>query len=83
MKMVVRLNQRTLTKGGNMSEEIFVPPKGYSFIKSEEELEAFKKKERIFNHFFTPEEQRTILGLLEGRKRRKEKEAKNREREVS
>ena len=52
-------------------EKIFVPPKGYSFIKSEEELKAFKKNERIFNHFFTPEEQRTILGLLEGRKRRK------------
>ena len=26
MKMVVRLNQRTLTKKGNMDEEIFVPP---------------------------------------------------------
>ena len=64
MKMVVRLNQRNLT-------EMFVPPKGYSFIQSEEELKAFKKKERIFNHFFTPEEQRTILGLLEGRRRRK------------
>ena len=50
---------------------MFVPPKGYEFIKSEEELKAFKKKERIFNHFFTPEEQRTILGLLEGRRRRK------------
>ena len=64
MKMVVRLNQRNLT-------EMFVPPKGYSFIQSEEELKAFKKKERIFNHFFTPEEQRTILGLLEGKKRKK------------
>ena len=62
--MVVRLNQRNLT-------EMFVPPKGYSFIQSEEELKAFKKKERIFNHFFTPEEQRTILGLLEGKKRKK------------
>ena len=64
MKMVVRLNQRNLT-------EMFVPPKGYSFIQSEEELKAFKKKERIFNHFFTPEEQRTILGLLEGKKKKK------------
>ena len=62
--MVVRLNQRNLT-------EMFVPPKGYSFIQSEEELKAFKKKERIFNHFFTPEEQRTILGLLEGKKKKK------------
>ena len=64
MKMVIKPNQKNLT-------EMFVPPKGYSFIQSEEELKAFKKKERIFNHFFTPEEQRTILGLLEGRKRRK------------
>ena len=73
MKMVVRLNQRNLT-------EMFVPPKGYSFIQSEEELKAFKKKERIFNHFFTPEEQRTILGLLEGKKRKnvlKNKKEKN------
>ena len=77
MKMVVRLNQRTLTKKGNMDEEIFVPPKGYSFIKSEEELKTFKKKERIFNHFFTPEEQRTILGLLEGKKRKKKLKEKN------
>ena len=50
---------------------MFVPPKGYSFIQSEEELKAIKKKERIFNHFFTPEEQRTILGLLEGKKKKK------------
>ena len=68
--MVTKLNQRNLT-------EMFVPPKGYSFIQSEEELKAFKKKERIFNHFFTPEEQRTILGLLEGRRRKKELKKKN------
>ena len=52
-------------------EKKFVPPKGYSFIQNEEELKTFKKKEGIFNHFFTPEEQRTILGLLEGKKRKK------------
>ena len=68
--MVTKLNQRNLT-------EMFVPPKGYSFIQSEEELKAFKKKERIFNHFFTPEEQRTILGLLEGKRRKKELKKKN------
>ena len=63
--MVVRLNQRNLT-------EMFVPPKGYSFIQSEEELKAFKKKERIFDFFWTLEEQQTILGLLKGRKMKKE-----------
>ena len=46
---------------GNMNEEEI----------NEEELKVFKKKERVFNHFFTPEEQRTILGLLEGKKRKK------------
>ena len=51
---------------------------------NEEELKAIKKKERIFDFFWTLEEQRTILGLLRGRKLKKElkehlqkKEAKN------
>ena len=51
---------------------------------SEEELKAAKKKERIFDFFWTLEEQNTILGLLKGRKMKKElkehlkqKEAKN------
>ena len=39
---------------------------------SEEELKAIKKKERIFDFFWTLEEQRTILGLLKGRKMKKE-----------
>lgn len=39
---------------------------------SEEELEAIKKKERIFDYFWTLEEQQTILGLLKGRKLKKE-----------
>ena len=50
----------------------------------EEELATIKKKERIFDFFWTLEEQQTILGLLKGRKMKKElkehlkeKEAKN------
>ena len=39
---------------------------------NEEELKAIKKKERIFDFFWTLEEQRTILGLLRGRKMKKE-----------
>ena len=39
---------------------------------SEEELKTIKKKERIFDFFWTLEEQRTILGLLKGRKMKKE-----------
>ena len=51
---------------------------------NEEELKAIKKKERIFDFFWTLEEQQTILGLLRGRKMKKElkehlkkKDAKN------
>ena len=51
---------------------------------SEKELVTIKKKERIFDFFWTLEEQHTILGLLKGRKMKKElkehlkqKEAKN------
>ena len=39
---------------------------------NEEELKAIKKKERIFDFFWSPEEQQTILGLLKGRKMKKE-----------
>jgi len=38
---------------------------------SEEELKAIKKKERIFDHLWSLEEQQTILGLLKGRKMKK------------
>jgi hypothetical protein len=41
-------------------------------LKTIEELDAIKKKERIFDFFWSPEEQRTILGLLKGRKMKKE-----------
>ena len=47
---------------------------------SEEESKAIKKKERVFDHFWTLEEQQTILGLLKGRKMKKklkDKKAKN------
>ena len=36
---------------------------------SEEELKAIKKKEKVFDFFWSLEEQQTILGLLKGRKR--------------
>ena len=39
---------------------------------NEEELKAIKKKERIFDFFWSREEQQTILGLLKGRKMKKE-----------
>ena len=46
----------------------------------EEELKAIKKKERIFDIFWSVEEQQTILGLLKGRKMKKklkDKKVKN------
>ena len=41
-------------------------------IISKEESEAIKKKERVFDFFWSLEEQQTILGLLKGRKMKKE-----------
>ena len=38
---------------------------------SEEELKAIKKKERMFDFFWTLEEQQTILGLLKAKKMKK------------
>ena len=49
---------------------------------SEEELKAAKKKERIFDFFWTLEEQQTILGLLKGRKLKKELKKHLKEKEV-
>ena len=49
---------------------------------SEEELKAIKKKERIFDFFWTLEEQQTILGLLKGRKMKKELKKHLKDKEV-
>jgi hypothetical protein len=38
---------------------------------SEEELEVFKKKEKVLDWLWTPTEKRTVLGLLKGRKMKK------------
>ena len=40
-------------------------------IISKEESKAIKKKERVFDFFWSLEEQQTILGLLKGRKKMK------------
>ena len=37
-------------------------------MKTIKELDAIKRKERVFDHLWSQEEQRTILGLLKGRK---------------
>ena len=41
-------------------------------IISKEESKAIKKKERVFDFFWSLEEQQTILGLLKGKKMKKE-----------
>ena len=49
-------------------------------IISKEESKAIKKKERVFDFFWSLEEQQTILGLLKGKKMKKklkEKKKKN------
>ena len=38
---------------------------------TQEELKAVKKKERIFDFFWSLEEQQTILGLLKAKKMKK------------
>ena len=40
--------------------------------KDEEELEVIKKREKVLDWLWGPEEKRTILGLLKGRKMKKE-----------
>ena len=49
---------------------------------SEEELKAIKKKERIFDFVWSLEEQQTILGLLKGRKMKKELKKHLKDKEV-
>ena len=49
---------------------------------SEEESKAIKKKERIFDFFWSLEEQQTILGLLKGRKMKKELKKHLKDKEV-
>ena len=49
---------------------------------NEEELKVIKKKERVFDFFWTLEEQRTILGLLKGRKMKKELKKHLKDKEV-
>ena len=43
-------------------------------IKNIKELDAIKKRERVFDHLWSQEEQRTVLGLLKGRKEKKKKD---------
>ena len=43
-------------------------------LKTIKELDAIKKRERVFDHLWSQEEQRTILGLLKGRKEKKKKD---------
>ena len=38
---------------------------------SEEELEVIKKREKVLDFLWSPEERRTVLGLLKGRKMKK------------
>ena len=51
-------------------------------IISKEESEAIKKKERVFDFFWSLEEQQTILGLLKGRKMKKELKKHLKDKEV-
>ena len=41
-----------------------------------DELEIIKKKEKVLDWLWSPEEKRTVLGLLKGRKMKKSKKEK-------
>ena len=43
-------------------------------LKTIKELDDIKRKERVFDHLWSLEEQQTILGLLKGRKEKKKKD---------
>ena len=43
-------------------------------LKTIKELDAIKKRERVFDHLWSQEEQQTVLGLLKGRKEKKKKD---------
>ena len=49
---------------------------------SEEGSKATKKKKKLFDFFWSLEEQRTILGLLKGRKMKKELKKHLKDKEV-
>ena len=60
MRMVVQPNQRNLIE---MAEEE---------LSEEEELELYKQKVKTMEWLWGPDETRTVLGLLKGRKMKKE-----------
>ena len=43
-------------------------------LKTIKELDAIKKRDRVFDHLWSQEEQQTVLGLLKGRKEKKKKD---------
>ena len=51
-------------------------------MKKDKEEKVDKKRERIFDFFWTLEEQQTILGLLKGRKMKKELKKHLKDKEV-
>ena len=43
-------------------------------LKTIKELDAIKKRERVFDYLWSHEEQQTVLGLLKGRKEKNKKD---------
>ena len=58
----------------DFQEEIKEMKEDDARLKTIKELDDIKKKERVFDHFWSEEEQRTVLGLLKGRKEKKKKD---------
>ena len=64
----------TTTALKDFQEEIKEMNEDDTRLKTIKELDAIKRKERVFDHLWSQEEQRTVLGLLKGRKEKKKKD---------
>ena len=58
----------------DFQKEIEKMDKNDARLKTIKELDAIKKRERAFDYLWSQEEQRTILGLLKGRKEKNKKD---------
>ena len=64
----------TTTTLKEFKEEIKEMDEDDKRLKTIKELDDIKRKERVFDHLWSGEEQRTVLGLLKGRKEKKKKD---------
>ena len=74
--------ETTATALKEFQEEIKEMNEDDKRLKTIKELDDIKRKEGVFDHLWSLEEQQTILGLLKGRKMKKELEKHLKDKEV-